>query len=256
MPSAGPKKKYMGPDNIYYTYHLVDPKTNEAFYVGKGKGQRAYIHLTRALHWHETGLSVPGANFHLYNKLLKLQRNGLEPIYVFVLENVSEKEALAREMEDIQKIGIDKLCNLTYGGEGETRSPEILKKISKSLREFWDSEDGTQMRQKFSENRTGEKNPRWGTIEDDEHKMNRMAPMLSRPRWNVGLKGDPRSKGHPKGSLPHNALMCRLINEDGRIVEANSLKKLSELSGVPLMSISRIRAGKKNKKGWRLETIE
>src|SRR5580698_4258704 len=96
-----------GSTNNYYTYHIVDPQTSNVFYVGKGKGRRAYIHMTRALHWRETGLSVPGANFHLYNKLLKLRRNGLEPIYEFVLENVSEKEALAREVEDIQKIGID-----------------------------------------------------------------------------------------------------------------------------------------------------
>jgi hypothetical protein len=214
--------------------------------------------MTRALHWRETGLSVPGANFHLYNKLLKLRRNGLEPIYEFVLENVSEKEALAREVEDIQKIGIDNLCNLTYGGEGEARSPEALKKLSASLREFWDSEDGYQMRQKFSENKSGEKNPMWGTIEDEDHKKNRMAPMLSKPRWNVGLKGDPRSKGPPKGNVPHNVIACRLVNKDGRVVEANSMTELSKKSGVPLVTINRLRHGiyKNNKAGWKFELKE
>jgi hypothetical protein len=237
----------------WYTYHLIDPETNVVFYVGKGHGRRMYAHLTRALKWRETNYLNQKVNKHLYYKLLQIHDKKLQPIYLKVLSSEIETETLSREMEDIKEIGIENLCNLTYGGEGETRSPEALKKLSESLQKFWSSENGKQLRIKYSEDRVGENNPMWGTVEDEEHKIQRMIPMLSKPRWNKGLKGDPRSAGPPKGELPPNALKCRLTNEDGRIVEANSLKELSILSGVPLISISRMRAGKKNKKGWRLE---
>lgn len=243
---------------IYYTYHILNPITNKVFYVGKGYGQRAYIHMTRALKWRETGKIVPGGNRHLYNTLLKIHDTNLEPIYSIVFESTIEKEALDREEQDIKFFGLENLCNLTHGGEGETRSPESLKKISIALQKFWDSNDGYVLKEEFSKNRMGDKNPRWGVIEDEEHKANRMAPMLSKPRWNVGLKGDPRSKGPAKGSVPINALPCRLTNEDGRVFEAKSIKELSQLSGVPLISIQRIHLGiyKKNKKGWRFELIK
>lgn len=243
-----------GSKNIYYTYHLIDPQTEKVFYVGKGKGRRAYIHLTRALKWRETGTKISGANLHLYNKLLKLHDKELQPNYVFVLENVSEIEALTRETEDILSIGIENLCNLTYGGEGETRSPQSLEKLSKSLQKFWASENGEKIKKQFSEERLGENNPMWGKIEDENHKKQRMINFLATPKWNKGLKGDPRSKGPPIGSIPHNVIACRLVNEDGRVVEAISLKELSKLSGVPITSINKLRAGtvKQNKKGWSL----
>lgn len=239
----------------WYTYHILDPETNKVFYVGKGHGQRAYIHMTRALKWKKDGTLVPGANRHLYNKLLKIHCKGLQPIYKFVLETQIEKEALEREQSDITLFGLENLCNLTHGGEGETKTPETLRKMSEGIRAFWNSDDGYAMRKEFSESKMGENNPMWGTVEDEEHKKQRMAPMLSKPRWNKGLKGDPRAKGHPKGSLPHNALPCRLVNEDGRVFEANSIKELSKLSGVPLISINRLHLGiyKKNKKGWKFE---
>jgi hypothetical protein len=239
----------------YYTYHITDPETNKIFYVGKGHGQRAYIHMTRALAWRETGKLTPGANKHLYNKLLNIYDKKLEPIYSIVFTTEIEKEALHREEEDIRSFGIENLCNLTYGGEGETRSGKALENLSKSLQEFWNSEDGYTMRKQFSEMRTGDKNPMWGIKEDEEHKKERMKNCLAMPRWNKGLKGDPRSKGPPKGSIPHNAIKCKLSNEDGRSFEAISLTELAKLSGVPLVSIGRLRKGVKNRKGWRLEII-
>lgn len=237
----------------WYTYHIIDPETNNVFYIGKGHGQRAYIHMTRALKWRQTGKIVPGGNKHLYHKLLKIYDKGLQPVYLMVFTSTIEKETLEREESDIKAFGLENLCNLTYGGEGETRTPETRLKMSKAIQAFWSSEDGYAMKKQFQKNRIGDKNPRWGIIEDETHKKERMAPMLSKPRWNKGLRGDLRAKGPPKGSLPCNAIKCRLINEDGRIIEANSLKELSKLSGVPLISINRLRAGKKNKKGWKLE---
>jgi hypothetical protein len=214
-----------------------------------------YIHLTRALRWREKGTLVRGGNKHLYRKLLKIYDKGLEPIYSIVFTSPIAKEALNREEADIERIGLKNLCNYTKGGEGEERTPETLQKISKALRKFWDSEDGYKKRTEFSEMRMGDKNPMWGVKLDEETIKKKVSALLSVPRWNKGLKGDPRSKGPPKGVPAPNALPCRLINEDGRVFEARSIKELSEISGVPLISIQRIHLGiyKKNKKGWRFE---
>jgi hypothetical protein len=242
---------------IWYTYHIIDPETNKVFYIGKGFGPRMRIHMTRALKWRKTNYANQKCNKHLYSKLLQIKDKGLDPIYIKIFESEIEKEALDREKLEIAKFGLENLCNITYGGEGETKTPETLKKISESLNKFWNSEDGNKLRREFSEARMGENNPRWGVKEEEDHKKLRMAPALAAPRWNKGLKGDPRSKGLPKGNIPHNALPCRLINEDGRIFEAKSIRELSKISGVPLISINRLHLGiyKKNKKGWRFELI-
>jgi hypothetical protein len=240
----------------WYTYHIIDPENSKVFYVGKGQGNRAYIHMTRALHWKETGKLVPGANLHLYNKLLKIHNKNLQAEYLLTFFS-TEQEALEQEKCDISLFGLENLCNLTHGGEGETKTPETLLKMSQSMKEFWNSEDGYAMKKKFSEDRLGDKNPMWGVKLDEETIKQKVDAMLSVPRWNKGLKNDPRSKGPPKGTIPHNALPCRLINEDGKIFEARSIKELSEVSKVPITTISKLHLGyvKKNKKGWKFELI-
>jgi hypothetical protein len=242
---------------MYYTYYLINPENNEIFYIGKGSNQRMYVHLTRALKWRETNYLNQKVNKHLYYKLLSLYDNGLEPIYSIVFTSEIEKEVLDREIEDIKKIGLDNLCNITHGGEGEKRTPETLRKMSESMIKFWQSEDGYKYKTFLSESRKGNKNPRWGIKEDEQHKKQRMSTMLSKPRWNKGLKNDSRSKGHPKGHITNNALPCRLI-KDEIIFEANSIKELSKISGVPLISIERLHLGisKKNRNGWKFELIK
>lgn len=242
----------------WYTYHIINPETNKVFYVGKGHGRRAYIHMTRALKWRQTGKIVPGGNKHLYRKLLQIHDKNLQPIYSIVFSSTVEKETLDREEVDIKIFGLENLCNFTHGGEGETKTPETLEKMSKAMRAFWNSDDGYVMREKYSRERSGSKNPMYGIKLDEETIKKKVSALLSVPRWNKGLKGDPRSKGHHKGEPARNALSCRLINEDGRVFEANSIKELSKLSGVPLISIQRLHLGicKKNKKGWKFELTQ
>lgn len=211
--------------------------------------------MTRALKWKKDETIVSGGNRHLYNKLLKIHDDGYHPRYSIEFESNTEKEVLEREIIDISKFGIENLCNLTYGGEGETRTKESLEKLSQSLRKFWDSENGYLLRQKYSSDRSGYKNPMYGIEMSEEDKKIHIKALLSVPRWNKGLKNDPRSKGHCIGTPANNALHCRLINNNGTIIEAKSLKELSTLSGVPLISINRMRSGKKNKKSWELEIL-
>lgn len=226
----------------WYTYHLVDPITYTVFYVGKGKGPRMKLHTTRALRWRKTNYANTKVNKHLYYKLLQLHDLGLEPIYDIVFESFIEIECLNREMDDIKKIGIDNLCNITHGGEGGAKTAETLALMANRIREFWNSERGQLAKNKMSKERMGENNPchRRKEKETDEQKEKRMAPMLAKPRWNTGLKNDPRSKG-PKGTIPHNSRPCIAINKlTGETFESISKLHMSILIGVPLVTICRM----------------
>lgn len=124
--------------------------------------------------------------------------------------------ALDIEKKLILEIGIEKLCNLTEGGEGETRTEEALQKMSIKRKEWLQSEEGKKFILQMSNNRKGSGNPRWGFKEAEEKKKERMKNMLSKPRWNSGLtkENDPRiaKLAHRKGKLPYNAKRIEIFD--------------------------------------------
>ena len=79
---------------IYYVYAFLDPRKPgpylysrwkfeyEPFYVGKGKGGRAYSH---------------SGNTHTGNKIRQMQKEGFEPIIVIKRKGLTEKQALLLE---------------------------------------------------------------------------------------------------------------------------------------------------------------
>ena len=95
---------------MYYTYILIDPRTDQPFYVGKGQGKRMYNH----------GKKVT-PNPYLYNKIQKIKSLGLEVIYEKWFEG-DEEFCLWMEIYLISEFGRDTLCNLTDGGEGQSGS--------------------------------------------------------------------------------------------------------------------------------------
>lgn len=107
----------------HYVYVYCDPRkvgsfsfgnyhfTNEPFYVGKGKGNRAFQHLKCKEH---------NKKSYKIRKILKLGFN-LQPIVL--IQNLSDKEACQKEIELISLIGRNDtgrgpLLNSTDGGEG------------------------------------------------------------------------------------------------------------------------------------------
>ena len=93
---------------IYYDTRLNPPVP---IYVGKGTKNRWKQHLSSK------------TNILLFRKLQKIKQEGLEPIVVKFIDNVSEEEAFKIEIELIEKFGrlIDEtgtLCNFTGGGTG------------------------------------------------------------------------------------------------------------------------------------------
>lgn len=118
-------RNYTDPERKYYVYVLLDPRKPgvfkygnwkfdfEPFYVGKGKGIRAYEHLTK----------VVGRNLHKNRKINKIILEGLQPEVCFKKVELSETEAHLLEIKLIAKIGrndlgLGPLTNLTDGGEG------------------------------------------------------------------------------------------------------------------------------------------
>jgi hypothetical protein len=121
-------------ENIYYVYGLLDPDTGLPFYIGKGKGNRAYSHLKLS-------------NDDFYNPRKRERIESLlkenKKIDVFFYETeLSSREASDEEVRLIRRYGRKDfdpsgiLMNLTRGGEGGDTSMfftnESRKKISLS----------------------------------------------------------------------------------------------------------------------------
>ena len=77
-------------NTMYYVYQLVDPRNEQPFYVGKGKGRRAKTHL-----W-----EVPETrNVYKENKIATIRAAGYEPKISYVAENITD-ETLAYDIEE------------------------------------------------------------------------------------------------------------------------------------------------------------
>ena len=117
-------------DNIYYVYVYLDNK-NVPYYVGKGKGKRAF---------------KPHSNVVVPKCQTKIQ---------FIDSFISEDDAFYLEKAAIKrwgrkKLGTGPLLNSTSGGQGFTKphTEESKKKMSESLKGRTFSEDS---RKKISE---------------------------------------------------------------------------------------------------------
>jgi hypothetical protein len=88
----------------YYVYQLIDPRTNTPFYVGEGKGDRAWSHLS-----FKSGCNNP----HKDRIIHKIQSLGLEVGVVIVKENLTKNESRQYEAQLIEEIGLDKLSNIS-----------------------------------------------------------------------------------------------------------------------------------------------
>ena len=124
----------------FYIYEHWRPDTNVCFYVGKGKGNRAWI-MAKRNPYHKA----------IQSKLISL---GMSIDVRIVIKNLSEETAFLIEKDRIAFYGIENLSNLTLGGEGSSgfipndqwkekqslahkgkkRSKEICQKISKKLK--------------------------------------------------------------------------------------------------------------------------
>lgn len=103
-------------DKCFYVYLHKKPD-GTVFYVGKGKGRRAWSRQNRNIHWHRTVNKHGGYSVEILEDCL------------------CEDEALCLEVETIDTFGLDNLTNLALGGSGVSgmvHSEETRAQMSES----------------------------------------------------------------------------------------------------------------------------
>ena len=92
---------------MYYVYLLMDPRTDQPFYVGKGKeGSNRHTH-----HFHETETTT--INKHKFYKIRYLISTGHQIPTVVVKDGLTEEQAYLLETSLIQQYGRE---NIDSGG--------------------------------------------------------------------------------------------------------------------------------------------
>lgn len=90
-----------------YVYLLIDPDTDQVFYVGKGVGNRIFHHLNAAL-----ADETPSDKL---DTIRAIHAKGLEVKHVVHRHGLTEKEAIEVEAALIDFIGLTELTNLVQG---------------------------------------------------------------------------------------------------------------------------------------------
>ena len=119
--------------NEYYTYALIDPRTEKPFYIGKGKGTRYNDHLAESLNTDSQSIKC--------KTIRKLISIGLE-YGVVISDNLTEDDAFEIEemlISDYGRIDIKTgiLANHSNGGEGNSGyivSDERKRELSELLK--------------------------------------------------------------------------------------------------------------------------
>lgn len=150
----------------FYVYQLRVEGEILPFYIGKGKGDRAYRHFK------ESRLKTE-RNLHKINKLKKAKREGKEVLVEFLRESITEKQALRLEKFWIAKIGrndlgLGPLTNQTSGGDGLSGrlvGEEERDKISKACKGKLRTDE---TKAKMSIANKGENNPFHGKTHSEE----------------------------------------------------------------------------------------
>jgi hypothetical protein len=191
----------------FYVYVYRDPsRSNEAIYVGKGRGRRAYDHLARK-------------DKHPFTQRLQLmKRNSIEPdIEILCCNNEGvafAAEALSIKVFGRKDLGTGTLLNLTDGGEGtsgrftsvETRQKMSDAKKGKPLK--------TETKQKLSNINKG-KSPSVETLQKRSASLKgKISPMKGKVHSaETRQKMSDAQKGIPK---PKAVVICPHCGKEGK----------------------------------------
>ena len=110
------------PQNIisklgYYVYIYIDPRNNEIFYVGKGKGNRCFSHLS------DTDSSEK------VKRIKAIKQDMKEPLIELLIHGVTEDVALKVEASTIDILNVKKLTNKVKGHASSEIGRMSLEKI-------------------------------------------------------------------------------------------------------------------------------
>ena len=102
----------------YYVYGLIDPRTNQMFYIGKGTGNRVFEH-------EKESLSNPDSDKLKLKTISDIHNLGLTVKKVIINSNLTEPEAFAAEAALINAFNYISDIGLTNIVAGH-HSPEAL----------------------------------------------------------------------------------------------------------------------------------
>lgn len=110
MPFSDAVKEALGS----YVYSLIDPREEPGlqshFYIGKGKGDRVFAHLSQ-------DLSGSTEMRNKYERIEAIRRSGVEPTFAIIAHGLTEKDALRLEAQLIAVM--DGMTNLAGGHYGQ-----------------------------------------------------------------------------------------------------------------------------------------
>ncbi|WP_346661760.1 hypothetical protein [uncultured Methanobrevibacter sp.] len=107
----------------YYVYVYSDPDTKKPFYVGKGKGNRAFSHLKNQPKNKESETEKE-------QKIKEIKARGKEPIIEILAHGLDEETALKVEAAAIDLIGINNLTNQQRGHESSVYGKIEVTKLN------------------------------------------------------------------------------------------------------------------------------
>ena len=158
---------------IYYVYLHRRLDDNSVFYVGKGKGKRAWNKSSRSQHW---------------KRVVNKHGRSVEILF----SSLTEEQAFQLEIEQIEKYGLSSLVNMTIGGVSttgykhteETRevmrkafqkrlleNPELLQELSERIaKEVEKHKSNPSHYQKLSEIQKA----RYATMTDEEKEADKL----------------------------------------------------------------------------------
>ena len=118
----------------YYVYGLIDPRTNQIFYIGKGTGNRVFEH-------EKESINSPGSEKTKLKTISEIKSLGLSVKKIIINSNLTESEAFAAEAALINAFNYVSdvgLTNIVAGHHSaEALSVEDFEKIygAEELRE-------------------------------------------------------------------------------------------------------------------------
>lgn len=105
----------------YYVYLYIDPRNDEVFYIGKGKGNRCFAHLKSK------------AESDKVERILELRKLGMEPKIELLKYGLNESEALLVEQTAIDLLNIENLTNQSRGHGSRHESRASVEQVIAQL---------------------------------------------------------------------------------------------------------------------------
>ena len=123
--------------NEFYVYALIDPRENDIFYIGKGKGGRYLDHIKDVDELEKShSKRKKGINPNKTRRIKEIINSGHDLKYKFIAENLSEESAFALEEVLIERFGREILMNgrlLNLEPGGKWNNPKLILKEDEKI---------------------------------------------------------------------------------------------------------------------------